>query len=253
MDKWLLEWNGFQARLPKGLPPGPDTGIAWDAYQDFLEKGTRLLEPHILGMMKMIPPYVGDTQMLRVLHPFGGLGVTAQIIDQAHVKKGKQIPDHQFWERDPTCVQYLKSEYGDKFVMQVKDSYELLPTIDMDYWDMIVVDPSASTIKNPGIQAFWRHTIKFKRKPLIWLCDTAVGKLHLNYKSYMQELGVEVPNIEEYVGAYDAMLRAQYGYAIYVAKREDSDTYMLIGPDLRNQVPFPIERLRFELKVSIES
>jgi hypothetical protein len=227
--------NGFDIELPIGLKQVLDTPVR-DSYQDFLQKDASLVRRHLTALTTMLPKYIGAPN--RVLHVFGGVGATAQLIDQC-----AEGVHHTFWERDPVLVEYLKTKYDD--VHLVEDSYAKFILNDpiLRSYDAIMFDPSVGTIKTPHMKQCWKvlHDVY---PDTIWLSDTACAKIHLNAKFYETDFGMPVyPTAEVYMDTYDLWLRKHFGLCFKAAMREAAEMYAVIQPsfgavDLPHPIPY---------------
>jgi hypothetical protein len=163
-----------------------------------------------------------------VLHAFGGVGATAQVIDQCCPNVS-----HEFWERDPVLVDYLKRQFPECRVLHVDNSYATFLTMsteELAQFDHIMFDPSVATIKTPQIKACWAQLSDLSPR-LIWLSDTACAKIHLNAKFYEKDFNMKVePTAEGYLQAYDAWLRLNFDLHIAAAMREAAETYCVVLP-----------------------
>jgi hypothetical protein len=215
-----LEVNGFAIKLPIGLETTMDTPVR-DSYQEFLKESSRDVVRHLTCLTTLLPPAIKHLVEPKVLHAFGGVGASAQVVDQSI--DGSQ---HFFFERDPTCVSYLKSKY--KFVAHVDDSMPMLATLDLTVYDVLLLDMSVGTIKTKGVKDMWvnvARAVRAKPELIIWFTDTACHKIHLNYKTYAKDFGCAVePNALSYLNAYSAWLETQ-GIVITAAMREAGEYY----------------------------
>lgn len=219
-----VEKNGIRVEVPLGLPTD---GEVKNGYQVFLQENTRQIEKHVEALTHL-PKYVYPG-WARVLHPFAGLGVTAQVLDAGC---GRRL-SHWMWERDPVCVDYLKEQgYEAKLV---EDSYVEINRHDLHGYDMVIMDPTAGTIKTPGMMEFWSRA-QAAQVPMVWVTDSACSKIWLHKPHYMEELGRRVEDAEDYLRAYNHMLNTK-GYQIVEALREGTVTYFVAIRDL-NLPPF---------------
>lgn len=228
------EINGFTIKLPIGLEQVLDTPVR-DSYQTFLKEDTSLVRRHLTALTTLLPKYLDEPK--RVLHVFGGVGATAQVIDQCH-------PGviHEFWERDPVLVDYLRRQYPNFDVQQVEDSYATFVRLaNLDPYDHIMFDPSVGTIKTRYIKGCWERMGVLQPR-MIWLSDTACAKIHLNAKYYAKDFGTDVvPTAEGYLKTYDRYLRYWHNLHIADAMREAAETYCVILPGADGkQFPDPI-------------
>lgn len=214
-----VEKNGITVEVPMGLPTDGDVK---GGYQVFLQKDTRQIDKHVTALTYL--PLFWYDGWRRVLHPFAGLGVTAQVLDQASPYKMQ----HTMWERDAECVKYLQSKGYD--ASQVADSYKLLPETNLAAYDAVMFDPTAGTIKSHGMLDFWKHAGK-SRVPLVWVTDSACSKIWLHKDHYIPELGRRVEDATDYLRAYNDMLKF-HGYVIVAAWREPTVTYFIAMRDL---------------------
>lgn len=156
----------------------------------------------------------------------GGVGASAQVILRDHPHS-----NHHFLERDPNLVEYLRSYFPNESVAFVQDSMKFLTFQFMKDFDVILLDMSVGTIKTKGVKEMWDEVSKVvwgKPETVIWFTDTACHKIHLNYKSYSKDFGVEVlPTAESYLDAYDNYLRTM-GLTITAAMREAGEFYCVV-------------------------
>lgn len=214
-----LTKNGITVELPLGLPTDGDVK---GGYQVFLQENAKQVEKHIEALT-YLPKYIWEGWN-RILHPFAGLGVTAQVIDKGCGRKLK----HFMWERDPVCIEYLNNKGYDAKL--VDNSYFSLTDHNLAAYDAVIMDPTAGTIKTPGMVQFWQRASK-GRVPLVWVTDSACSKIWLHKDHYLPELGRHVDDATDYLRAYDDML-AQYGYRIVEALRERDVTYFVAVREL---------------------
>lgn len=235
-QQMIFNINDFAIELPIGLEQVLDTPVR-DSYQDFLTHDASLVRRHLTALTTLLPKYMGVPK--RVLHVFGGVGATAQVIDQCHPGVS-----HEFWERDPVLVAYLREKFPNSRVEQVEDSYKFfmnLPFHTIADFTHIMFDPSVGTIKTPGIKRCWER-MGDAQPNMIWLSDTACAKIHLNAKFYQKDFGTEVtPTAEGYLTAYDRYLRYWHKLHIADAMREAAETYCVVLPGADGkQFPDPI-------------
>lgn len=220
-----LSVNGFDIVLPIGLEETMDTPVR-NSYQTFLKESTRDVRRHLTCLTTLLPPAIEPLRdYLKVLHAFGGLGASAQVIDQC---RGHDGTEHVFWERDPTCVAYLQTLYPR--VYKVEDSMQLLDK-PLAAYDVILLDMSVGTIKTKGVKKMWLNVAKAvdeRPETVVWFTDTSCHKIHLNYKTYAKDFGVEIePTAESYLNAYDTWLRT-LGLTITAAMREAGEFYCVV-------------------------
>ena len=142
MQMTTVTLNGFTIELPLGLEEVLKTKVR-DSYQSFLQKDTTLVRRHLTALTTLLPKYL-QTTVKKVLHVFGGVGATAQVIDQTITGV-----EHIFWERDPLLVDYLRTRYPVNNVQYVPNSFDKLPMTSLVEYDAIMFDPSVATIKTP--------------------------------------------------------------------------------------------------------
>ena len=228
-----MDINGFKIELPIGLEQVRNDKVR-DSYQDFLQDNDSLVRRHLTALTTMLPKYIGQPN--NVLHIFGGVGATAQLIDQC-------APNvhHTFWERDPVLVDYLRTKYDD--VHLVDDSYAaFLANEYLEQYDAIMFDPSVGTIKTPLMKECWAK-LSSLRPDLIWLSDTACAKIHLNAKFYAKDFDIDLPDAtaEGYLRTYDTWLQLNHGLRIVDAMREAAETYCVVVPaSTKGTFPLPI-------------
>lgn len=234
-----MDVNGFKIKLPIGLKQVLFTPVR-DSYQDFLQQDDKLVRRHLTALTTLLPKHLERPS--RVLHVFGGVGATAQVIDQA----SGYGADHEFWERDPILVEYLQQEYPHLVVRQVGDSYLHLVNLDVRIlakFDHIMFDPSVATIKTKYLKACWAKMVEAQPR-LVWLSDTACAKIHINAKYYEKDFHQPViPTAEGYLQAYDHWLRCKHSYRICDAMREAAETYCVVKPLPGDSFPQPIPYL----------
>jgi hypothetical protein len=230
-----MDINGFHIELPIGLQQVLDTPVR-DSYQDFLQKDDSLVRRHLTALTTLLPKYIGTPT--NVLHVFGGVGATAQVIDQCCPR---HVINHTFWERDPVLVDYLRTKYDD--VHQMNDSYACFLEANIDRladYDAIMFDPSVGTIKTPLMKECWDR-LGSLMPDTIWLSDTACAKIHLNARFYEKDFGRPVePTAEGYLEAYDQWLWENHHMRIANAMREAAETYAVILPGDGGRFPKPI-------------
>lgn len=213
--------------LPLDLPA---KGGTKDGYQIFLQGDTRHMEKHLSALAEL--PKLMYPGWSRVLHPFGGVGVSAQQI-------AGRFPGcrQELWERDEVCYEYLKEHW--EHVRLVEDSYKELTKEVLYAHDVIVMDPTAGTIK--GMVDFW-DLAAHCGVPLVWVTDSACSKIWLHKEHYVKEFGREVEDADDYMRAYDTFLRKR-GYAILKAMREQAASYFIVCRDTTLPPLQNIERL----------
>ena len=217
--------NNVPITLPIGW--GYDPKANRDDYASYLteERGWREVMHHLHALTTVLAKHVGALKPKtgNVLHAFGGLGATAQVIQ--HVDPRYQ---HFFWERSDKCIEYLQAK-GWQNVVKVEDSMKVLEETDLRAFDIVIFDPSLGTILSPGIIPAWDYMAKFK-VPLTWVSDFACSKLHLNGRAYARVFdGVVTQNAESYAASYDNFLR-QRGRSIVDAIRDSFEMYFVIKP-----------------------
>lgn len=220
-----LNINGFSIELPIGLEEVMDTPVR-DSYQTFLKESTNDVRRHLTCLTTLLPPAVG-LKCHRVLHAFGGVGASAQVLDQVAPQH-----EHVFWERDPVLVRYLRHCYPDETVVHAQDSMPWLATEDLSVYDVILLDMSVGTIKTKGVKDMWANVSKAVRaRPdiVVWFTDTACHKIHLNYKTYAKDFGFEIDKTAEaYLNAYSTWLEQVHGLTITAAMREAGEFYCVV-------------------------
>lgn len=230
MKQETLHVNGFDIVLPVGLPEVLDTPVR-DSYQTFLRTSTNDVRRHLTCASTLLPPYIDKLpQGSCVFHAFGGLGATAQIFDG--VRPGTR---HVFWERDPVCLDYLRQAFPDSLVIATKDSFKQLSCTNLDEYEALMMDMSVGTIKTPTVKPMWDTILPWlvngPDHRFIWFTDTACHKMHLNYKTYAKDFGVQIePTAESYLTAYSRWLEAR-GAIIKVAMREAGEIYAVVTKD----------------------
>lgn len=223
MEHFSFKYKNFDIKLPSGLECVLDTPVR-DSYQEFLKHGERDVRRHLTAACTLIPDAVWKYQPAIVLHPFGGVGATAQIIDQS--AENPNMIQHELWDRDPVLVKYLKDQMYN--ARQVEDSFQTIQLIPEGEYDMIIFDMSVGTIKTPGVKDFWEHVADWGIP--IWFTDTSCHKIHLNYRSYGKDFGEDIePTAESYLRAYSRWLNKR-GYVISAAMREAGEFYCMAEP-----------------------
>jgi hypothetical protein len=223
MRQETLEVNGYKVVLPIGLPE-PLTTKVRDSYQTFLRESTNDVVRHLTCFSTLVPPMLetwGGGN--RVLHPFGGLGACAQIMDQAMAGYPPLL--HTFWDRDPECVAWLARSRGD--VSLVPDSFKLLQTHNLVPYRAIMLDLSVNTIKTPTTVPMWEKIADWMDETkFVWFTDTACHKMHLNWRSYARDFGKEIEKSNfSYMQAYSEWLEYNFGITILKAMAEAGMTY----------------------------
>lgn len=225
--------NGFKITLPVGW--GYDPKANRDDYASYIteERGWREIMHHLHALTTVLSHQVTNIASrnvkLRVLHAFGGLGATAQVIRQVDPKA-----EHTFWERSEKCCEYLLSK-GWGNVTKVEDSMKYMRDVDLGRYHVIIFDPSLGTILSPGIIESWDYMSQFT-VPLTWVSDFATSKLHLNGKAYGRVFGFDTPTPELYAEGYDKFLRSR-GRGIIEAIRDSFEMYFAIK--MKTGVKFP--------------
>ena len=218
-----LTVNGYTITLPVGMEETLNTKVR-DSYQTFLRESTKDVRRHLTCATALLPPALRKIKQhdtpLNILHPFGGVGATAQIIDQT------VAANHVFWERDPNLVEFLSTRYQD--VLKVDDSFYLLTVTDLEPYDAIMLDMSVGTIKTKYLKIIWERIGKWiNPNRFVWFTDTACHKIHLNYKTYAADFGYPVENTaESYMIAYAYWLQER-GMVITEAMREAGEVYAI--------------------------
>lgn len=219
-----LEVNGFKIELPIGLDVVMDTPVR-DSYQDFLKASTKDVRRHLTCLTTLLPPAVDRFTTAKVLHAFGGVGASAQVLNQTPT-----FCEHTFWERDPVLVKYLRERYPHD-VVQVDDSMPLLAEAVLSRYAIILLDMSVGTIKTKGVKEMWynvANAVKERPETVVWFTDTACHKIHLNHKSYAKDFGHSIEaTAESYLNAYSAWLENQ-GLTITAAMREAGEYYCVV-------------------------
>jgi len=227
--------NGITVHIPIGLSMGGKEEMTDGGCQIMLQEDTRMMNEQILAMTHFTK-YICPSYE-RILHPFAGVGMMAQVIDKACGNKS-----HMMWERDPELVKYLR-EHGYGNVELVEDSYTRLLDSALGVYDVIMYDQMLGTIKNPYIMEFWARAAK-QRVPLVWMTDSAASKIWLHRSHYVKELGREVKDEVDYLRAYNDRL-AYLGYVIAEAWMEPSRMMFFAAVKEMNTEPFHmLQRLK---------
>jgi hypothetical protein len=223
--------NGFKINLPIGLPRGMETKVK-DGYQDFLRGNVNDVKCHLHALTCIVPNYIRRLEhipILRILHCFGGVGATAQVIDQ--VRPFNVL--HEFWERDMVLLSYLNATYNDHHIVYgVADSFDKflrMTGAQLDKYDVLLMDMSVGTIKTPYVKEMWEKISSWMRgNRFVWATDTACAKIHLNHKTYETDFHRPVANQAfSYMKAYDYWL-FQRGMRIVEAMREAAEVYFVV-------------------------
>jgi len=233
MREETLEVNGYKIKLPIGLPE-PLTTKVRDSYQTFLRESTNDVRRHLTCFSSLVPPMTSEWSGGEgVLHPFGGLGACAQILDQCF--KGYTPLKHTFWDRDPECVRYLKESRAD--VHQVQDSFVKLQDEDLEPYRAVLLDLSVNTIKTPTTGDMWEKiALWITESKFVWFTDTACHKMHLNHKTYTRDFGREITNSNlDYMTAYSEWLEDHFGITIVSAMAEAGMTYCVAAPQSKHK------------------
>jgi hypothetical protein len=225
MNLSTLSVCGFNIELPIGLPEVLDTKVR-DSYQTFLKESTNDVRRHLTCAATLLPPMMKGRDGQRVLHCFGGLGATAQILDQC--AKGLK---HEFWERDPVCVEFLCSRYDN--VLPVDDTFKLFPVTDLSSVDILLMDMSVGTIKTKGVKEMWGKIAEWMLDHpdrFVWFTDTACHKIHLNWDRYGKDFDTPLPEptAEAYLNCYSSWLERIHGMTITAAMREAGEIYAIV-------------------------
>lgn len=215
----------FNIELPLGLPEVLDTKVR-DSYQTFLKASTNDVRRHLTCAATLLPPKVMGTRALRVLHAFGGLGATAQILDQCN-----PCLTHTFWERDPVCVEFLCSRYDD--VIKVEDSFKLFPEANLEKYDILLMDMSVGTIKTKGVKEMWDKIapwLQNEPERFVWFTDTACHKIHLNWDRYGKDFDIPLaePTAEAYLKSYSNWMENHHKMTVTAAMREAGEIYAIV-------------------------
>jgi hypothetical protein len=116
-------------------------------------------------------------------------------------------------------------------VFQTNDSMPMLAQTDLSSYDVLLLDMSVGTIKTKGVKEMWDNVSRALRtnpEIIVWFTDTSCHKIHLNYKTYAKDFGIEVqPTAESYLHAYDSWLWA-HGLTITDAMREAGEFYCVV-------------------------
>ena len=235
--------TGIEIEVPVGLPT-TGKGFRNSGAQEYLktEAEAAKREVQMRGVHIACQKYWGDVHS--VLHPFGGVGLMAQVIDQTLPHPVR----HHFMERDSVCCQYLR-EQG-RSVYQVHDSYEELLKMDLPY-DLVMMDQSAATCKEPLIWQVYERLAKEPQVKHLWLNDSACSKLWLHTGSYSNFFGEEILWLSDYLRAYTRKLNVM-GWVVDYVMRRDSMMYMVVnrGTAREDDPPVRIIDLRKELGTS---
>lgn len=160
------------------------------------EKGARE-EAHIHRCLRAL--FARQETPWRIVEAFGGVGNITRILIEAF--PGVRVVS---WDRDPRCVEALK-ELGVKAVLG--DSVRDLTASE---GDGVCLDHNMLTLLRlrGELQPLIERVLS--AEPLwVQLNDSAVSKLHLNWKSY----GAKSKSLQDYLGAYDREF-ARFGYKV---------------------------------------
>lgn len=227
MREDTLTIGKYNIVLPIGMPIAVDTKVR-DSYQAFLQESTRDVRRHLTCLTTLLPPEIHHMDSPKVLHAFGGLGASAQVIDQT--VKGAH---HTFYERDPECVKYLRDKYPAATVHEVADSFPMLVNDDLSGYDVILLDMSVGTIKTLGVKKMWENVgraVDNNPFAVVWFTDTACHKIHLNHATYAKDFemdGVD-PTAESYLNTYSLWLELRHRLTIKSAMREAGEIYAVV-------------------------
>ena len=221
-----MEIGRFKINLPINLPKVLNTPVR-DSYQDFLQGSTKDVRRHLTAVCSLLPPVITDTKAKNFLHAFGGVGATAQVIDQVH-----PAAHHTFWDRDPILVEYLTEWRPDNVKLVPNSFVEFLSMTkqELNYYDALLMDMSVGTIKTDGVKAMWAAIGQWMRPDTFaWFTDTACHKIHLNYKTYAKDFNRDIaPTAEDYLAAYSEWLTREHGLVITSAMREAGEFYCVV-------------------------
>ncbi len=229
-----LEIGKYRIELPIGLDTPLDTPVR-DSYQEFLKTSFNDVRRHLTCLTTLLPPEIAHVERPLVLHAFGGVGASAQVINQS-VKDAR----HVFYERDPVCVQYLANTYPNDLVVPVTDSFEMLASKPLHDYQIILLDMSVGTIKTKGVKPMWANvakTLTIHPNSVVWFTDTACHKIHLNYKTYTADFdGRECDKTaESYLHNYSDWLEHTHNLTITAAMREAGEYYCVVKHAQYNQ------------------
>lgn len=226
-----LRINDFTIKLPVGLERPLNTPVR-DSYQEFLKNNTNDVRRHLTAVCELLPPLLREVKPKNILHAFGGVGATAQVIDQV----ADWVHFHEFWERDPVLVNYLIENFRNSAVRPVSNSFDRFNNMsseNLDEYDLLLMDMSVGTIKTAGVKDMWARIADWMDEDrFVWFTDTACHKIHLNYKTYTQDFDCFVhPTAEGYLVSYDKWLKKQHGLTITAAMREAGEYYCVVRSD----------------------
>lgn len=232
--------DGTMLTAPLKVPVGEGKGVGQVGYQVFLQDDVKNIVLHMEAINRASKLYFKDLHS--VLHPFGGLGMAAQCMEQTLGQKF----NHTFWERDTYCVEALQKLYPTCQVSKVGDSFKLLasmPKGSFDQYDLVYIDPTAMTCKKEGLWDVWA-AMERDKVPYMWFVDSAISKIWLHTKTYTEFFGEAVLNIDDYFAAYDRKLRSM-GLQILDLCREGTVVYGIVSAcQASPEYPLPIHDLR---------
>lgn len=198
-------------------------GVGQVGYQVFLQDmdmGAKDIRLHMEAINRASKMFFSE--VISVLHPFGGLAMAAQCMDAT---LGRRLV-HEFWERDPDCVAALRGLRPTSVVCQVTDSFTTLLRTnkgDFVHYDLVFLDPTAMTAKKEGLWGVWTRLAEDQVEN-VWFVDSAISKVWLHLKTYSEFFGEPVANIQDYFRGYARML-GQRGYTIVDLCREGTVVY----------------------------
>jgi hypothetical protein len=158
-------------------------------------------------------------QGLRVVEPFGGVGVFSTVAQNV-----LKPSSHFIYDIDPGCVTQLNNAFpGHAFYRDAKD------VIGKTDGDIFILDFPFMTIKSMNA---WYDNIKelftlTKPKAVIWM-DGASRYLHFHKERYAAIFGRPVQTIQDYTHGMSEFLYSNYGYSITDMAGQHACSYFLI-------------------------
>jgi len=198
---------------------------------------TRREEGCFAHLLSAIPAPVSG----KILETFGGIGLFRSVAESLGLF-GPET-EHECWDFSADCVAHLRAKFPGSVVCHVDSFAESVPpglvllSADFNTWTFL---------KYQREEAYKKMTDRlFDAEPeWLQLTDSAVNKLHLNYRSYAKALGLKdaelVRDPEGYIQSV-AYSFADRGYGLRAAAYHNGAAYYLFQRDAE---PGPVHVLR---------
>jgi hypothetical protein len=150
---------------------------------------------------------------MRVLEPFGGLGVASIIIRNLLTPSWQKV-----YEIDKDCLQQLNHCLGQ---LGIEVAYgDAKETVVKNKADVYIMDFASYTCYRHGEwEEQWKAIFSSKPKIVVWF-DSSARYLHINKDRYSKVLDSVVSSKEDYVKAVSEFTYDRYGYSITKATYE---------------------------------